>query len=171
MQIRRLTPVDLSAVMQIQAQSYHAHLHEPPESFAAKLSAGANYCFVAIRDDAVIAYAVAIPSLFGEWLELGDVEQCVPGNADCVYLHDIAVRPDARSSGAASALVEAVLSAAAADGYTRAALVAVSGARSYWERHGFDSASIDDRRRQQLSAYGEGATYMVRIGLGSELST
>src|SRR5690606_331761 len=162
MQIRRLSPNDLEHVSRIQQECYSGRFIEPADSFAAKLSAAPDFCYLAVHNNTPVGYVVALPWVFGDIPDLGGLEYAVPEHADGLYIHDIAVAPAARQEGVARELLNAVLNAARLKGYRGVFLVAIKGASSYWERHGFQAVQVDGRLKHGLSAYGEGAVYMMK---------
>lgn len=162
MKIRRLSQSDLTEVCRIQRECYHPEILESAASFAAKLSAAPEFCFMAEQDDRALGYAVALPWLFGEIVALDGLEYSSPPQADSLCLHDVAVSPEARKTGTARQLLGAVMEAAAQSGYNRVFLVAIPGASSYWQRHGFEVVPVDEPVMRHLSHYGEGSTYMAR---------
>lgn len=162
MKIRRLSTKDLADVARIQRECYSGHFIESVESFAAKLSAHADFSFVAESGGVAVGYVVAFPWTFGEVPELGGLDYTPAPDTDSLYLHDLAVIPDARSSGAAQRLFDAVLGAARSAGIRRIFLVAIGTASRYWRRHGFEAVAADEALERRLAGYGEGATYMAR---------
>ena len=86
----------------------------------------------------------------------------IPRDADCWYIHDVAVDPAGRGGGQVRAIIDRVLRDAAEAGYRIAMLVAVSGADGYWQKLGFTDATTDALRRK-LRDYGDDAVYMERI--------
>ena len=160
--IRPLLPEDLAEVTRIQEECYRDDLIEAADSFAAKISAKPSFCFIAEHEGEAQGYVIALPWISGKTLELDSSDYAVPANADCVYIHDVAVCPPARSFGAAGLLLDAVLNAAERAGFKKTCLVAVQGAASYWERHGFEVSTLEASSHQKLAKYGDGARYMVR---------
>ena len=160
--IRPLLPEDLAEVTRIQEECYRDDLIEASDSFAAKISARPGFCFMAEQEGVAQGYVIALPWVSGQTLELDSSDYAVPANADCIYVHDVAVCPPARSLGAAGQLLETVINAAEENGFKRICLVAVQGAASYWHRHGFEVVTLDAAAHQKLARYGDGARYMVR---------
>ncbi|HLU34882.1 MAG TPA: GNAT family N-acetyltransferase [Thermomicrobiales bacterium] len=162
MKIRRLSTKDLADVARIQRECYSGHFIESVESFAAKLSAHADFSFVAESGGVAVGYVVAFPWTFGEVPELGGLDYTPAPDTDSLYLHDLAVIPAARRSGAADRLFDAVLGAARSAGLERIFLVAIGTASRYWRRHGFEVVEVDEMLERRLEGYGAGATYMAR---------
>ncbi|MBS0372714.1 MAG: GNAT family N-acetyltransferase [Proteobacteria bacterium] len=152
---------DLDAILQIQARCYTAIVPESPCSMGAKLTAAPDSCFVASRADGVpIAYLLALPWRFDDPPHL-DAQACqLPADADTLHLHDLAVAPEARGSGAADALVDAFMAALAASRLGRASLIAIQGSASWWARHGFEAVTATPILAERLAGYGPDARYM-----------
>ncbi len=166
MEIRILSQPDLPGISRIQGECYSQDILESLDSFSAKLCAAPEFCFMAVHGEQAVGYAVALPRIFGDIPDLNSVEHSVSSNADSLCIHDLAVSPSARRVGIASQLLKAVLDAARERGYKRIFLVAIQGASSYWQRHGFEALQVDESLKRGLSAYGKGATYMVRTDEG-----
>lgn len=162
MKIRQASEFDLQAITRIQNECYSGHFIESADSFAAKLSAHPDFSFMAVHDDIPVAYAFALPWVFGDVQDLNGLEYSIPQNANGLYAHDFAVSPAARGSGVAERLLQSVLEAGKSKGYEQVFLVAVQGASSYWRRHGFEAVQANAALQRRLSTYGEGATYMAR---------
>lgn len=150
-------------VSRIQRECYSEDILESVDSFSAKLSADSDFSFMAMQSEMAVGYVVALPWVFGGILDLDGVEYSVPPDADSLCIHDIAVSFKARNVGTARHLLNAVLDAAKSKGYRRLFLIAIQGASSYWERHGFEAVQVNEKLKRRLSAYGEGATYMARV--------
>lgn len=161
--IRPLLPEDLAEVTRIQEVCYRDDLIEAAKSFASKISARPSFCFIAEQGNVALGYVIALPWVSGKTLELDSSDYVVPAHADCVYIHDVAVCPPARSLGTAGLLLETVINAAEESGFKQICLVAVPGASSYWHRHGFEVGLLDTAAHQKLAKYGDGAQYMVRV--------
>ncbi len=153
---------DLPAILRIQARCYTAIVPESAESMGAKLAAAPATCFVARRAGEVVAYLLALPWRFDHPPHL-DAPDCVlPDAPDTLYLHDLAVDPAARGSGASQALVQAFLAALAESGIGRASLIAIQGSAPWWEGHGFRAALTTPALDARLAGYGRDVRYMSR---------
>lgn len=128
---------------------------------SAKLAAAPGSCFVAsLAGGAPVAYLLALPWRFDDPPHL-DAPTCqLPADADTLYLHDLAVAPEARGSGAAGALVGAFMAALAASRIGRASLIAIQGSPSWWARHGFAPVAMTPALAERLAGYGPDACYM-----------
>lgn len=158
-----MSAADLNCVARIQRECYPDELLEPVESFAAKLAISPDFCFVAVQQQQVVGYAVAMPWRFGEVPELGSDAYQIPPQSDSLYIHDIAVSTSTRKLGAARHLLDTVIDAAYTRRLAQLCLVAVQGASSYWSRYGFAAMPASVRAQQKLAVYGHGATLMTRL--------
>jgi predicted N-acetyltransferase YhbS len=160
--IRLMQAADLPAVLEIQAVCHTEAAHESRESLKAKFSASHTTCFIASFDRNTVGYLISLPWKFlcpPVW----NAESCrLPSSPDCLYLHDLAVIPGARKSGAARVLVQAFFDRQRVLGLGRASLVAVQNYAPYWERFGFRTVPLSEPLKATLSSYGAEAEYMER---------
>lgn len=166
--IRHATHGDLPAIMGIQARCYSAIVPESDVSMGAKLAASPATCFVAEGGGGIEAYLLALPWHFHSPPCLDATECRLPETPDTLYLHDLAVAPEARGSGAASALVRAFLAAQARFALPRASLIAIQESAPWWARHGFMRVAVDARLARRLTSYGADACYMQRAGIPAD---
>jgi len=158
--IRPMEVGDIPAILKIQAVCYPEETHESNESLHAKFNASQSTCLIACLEGRVVGYLISVP-----W-ELSNpptlhAETCqLPLSPNCLYLHDLAVTPDARRYGAGRALMDAFLARLRDFGFGRASLIAVHDAVSYWERYGFRVVPLPEPMNARLSTYGESAVYM-----------
>ena len=153
---------DLPAVLDIQALCYDAAKLESHRSFLAKLEASPVTCFMAQIAEAPAGYLVAVPAEAGRPPPLHGEDYLVPSAAAALYLHDLAVHPEARGAGVAAALIKAYFRAARRQGFRLACLTAVNGASRFWERYGFRAVADSgaDDMASDMTSYGAGAVYM-----------
>ncbi|SFM76135.1 Predicted N-acetyltransferase YhbS [Marinobacter zhejiangensis] len=160
MTIRAMRRSDLSNVLDIQSKCYTELEPESEASFDTKLRLSPTTCFVACDEGTVVGYLIAIPWVFANPPALDAVDIDAPLAADCLYLHDLAVAPEARNSGAGRALVDQFFPLLKALQLERACLVAVQSSAPYWRRHGFQTVSETPSLAAKLASYGSGAQYM-----------
>lgn len=144
----------------IQKNAYPKVLHEPPESFAAKIGAAPETCWGVFAGRSLGAYLVALPLIGTASVSLGDTvfpNVVEVDRAECLYLHDLAVDPSLRGKGCGEALAEHALQKAAAHGIKRVELVAVQGAQSFWAKFGFVVTP-----HGATESYGADAVKMIR---------
>lgn len=154
---------DLPAVMRIQAQCYTAIVPESLASMSAKQQHAPHTCHAAWRRGALVGYLLSLP-VRGLALPALDSPACtIDPAADALYLHDLALAPAARGSGAGQALVARALAVGAQRGLRRALLVAIQGSVPYWARLGFEPlAPPTPDVRAKLASYGADARLMQR---------
>jgi ribosomal protein S18 acetylase RimI-like enzyme len=154
--IRPMLPLDLDAVLRVQAACYPPAMQEAREIILQRMTAAHGTCLVC--DDAGVAgYLFAYPSRLGRITDLGAPFEIAP-DADTLYLHDLAIDPRALGQGLARRLVEACLALAGGKALTRSALVSVQDSARFWHALGY-RAEAD---APDLSGYPPGAAYMVR---------
>lgn len=151
---------DLPAISAIAAR-IHPDLPERPDVFAEKMRLYPDGCRVLVADDAIAGYGLAHPWKQHHIPPLDGFLDRLPGDADCLYVHDVAVLPE-RRGGAARAYVAAMEELARASGIAALALVSVYATRPLWERLGFRPVAADAQLRAKLASYGGAATYMLR---------
>ncbi|MGH6793054.1 MAG: GNAT family N-acetyltransferase [Methyloceanibacter sp.] len=155
---------DLPAIAAI-AEAVHPTLPERPEVFAEKLGLYPDGCFVLAgggggADGAVLGYAFAHPWQLNAVPKLDAFLSALPADADCLFLHDVAVARQARGQSASGALVARLVELAERHGLTALALAAVYGTGRHWARLGFAPVG-NEAVAAQLKCYGA-AQYMVR---------
>jgi len=157
---RQAHATDLEAISAIAAR-IHPDLPERPDVLAEKMRLSPDGCHVLAAGSGIAGYGLAHPWLQQQIPPLDDFLGQLPEDADCLYIHDLAVLPDARG-GVARAYVAEIERLARSYVITTLALVSVYGTRVLWERLGFRSVTPDAALRAQLSSYGASATYMLR---------
>lgn len=126
---------DLAAVAAI-SDAVHGRYTEPVAVYAERLALYPEGCRVLIQDDAT-GYLVSHPWHRDSPPALGAMLHALPADADSYYLHDLALLPSARGSGAGRAALDLVIAQARTLGLPDITLTAVGGADRFWARHGF----------------------------------
>jgi len=151
-----MRPDDIAAISAI-SDTVHGEFTEAPEVLAARLAVYSAGCFVLETPDAdggPIGYLIAHPWHRDSPPALGMVLNALPSAPETMCLHDIALLPDARGTGAGGRALELVEELARAEALPDITLTAVNGADTYWERQGF---TIEGR-----DVYGPGTCLMRR---------
>lgn len=161
--IRIARPTDLPAILRIQARCYTAIVPESATSMGAKVAAAPDTCFVACQGEHIVAYLLALPWRFDDPPSLDAAECRLPARPDTLYLHDLAVDPEARGSGIADMLVGAFLAALTTLSLPRASLIAIQHSAPWWSRHGFVPVPVAAPLSVRLAGYGKDAAYMCRL--------
>lgn len=134
---------------------------EGVDIFEERIRLAPSGCYVLDGKAGLIGYMFSHPWTRARPPALHQMLGAIPPDADCWYIHDVAVDPAERGGGQVRAIIDRVLRDAARAGYEVAMLVAVNGADSYWQRLGFKNATTDALRRK-LADYGDDAVYMER---------
>lgn len=149
---------DLPAVTAISAR-VHGRYAESLEIYAERLTLFPAGCFTCVAAETVVGFLVFHPWQAGSPPTLGEPLGALPAHPDVVYLHDIALLPEARGSGAGAQALGLVDAEARRCGLHDIALVAVNGAESYWQMRGFRAAPLPPSGQE---SYGLDAHYMAR---------
>ncbi|WP_293806746.1 GNAT family N-acetyltransferase [uncultured Bosea sp.] len=158
---RRMAPADLPAVMAI-AAVLHPDYPEDQAVFAERLCLAPEGCHVlAGEDGALQGYLVSHPWPAGAIPALNSLLGEIPRGVANWYVHDLALLPSGRGSGAAGAIVAEIARHAAERGYTSLALVAVNDSTGFWRRQGFREVH-DPALDRKLASYDDAARYMRR---------
>jgi GNAT superfamily N-acetyltransferase len=148
---------DLPAICAI-GSTIHVALPERPDVTAEKLSLFPQGCFVFETGGAVFGYAVSHPWTLGAPPKLDSFLDRLPETADCLFIHDVAILPQARGRKAAERFLDRALTVAAQRRLRRLELISVYGASALWGRCGFAPAPC----ATPLGSYGPDALYMAR---------
>ena len=160
--IRLMRAEDIPDVLAIQALCYDAAKRESGASFGSKLAASPAACFVARDCGGACGYLVSVPALINSPPALHAPAYAVPPSPDTLYLHDLAVRPDARGKDVARTLIKRFFAALAASGLAWASLPSVNDTAAFRKRYGFSEAAPSAFEAERVGTYGENAVYMVQ---------
>ena len=133
---RPMAESDLSDVASI-ADRVHPAFPEDPAIFAERHHLHPEGCWVLDRDDGPAGYLVSHPWRTGAVPALNALLGRLPPQPDLFYIHDLALLPAARGSGAPRPIVERIARHARDQGLAQMALVAVNGSIPFWRRFGF----------------------------------
>lgn len=153
---------DLQTVCDI-AEVVHPSHPEDATVFAERLALYPHGCHV-LEDEAGVldGYAVSHPWHDAGPPALNSLLQRLPPAPTAYYIHDIALLPAARGSGAAEAIVTALIDHARQRGLSGVALVAVNGSEAFWQKHGFQLAR-NEGIAAKVRSYGADARSMRLI--------
>lgn len=156
---------NLSAVNAV-ADRVHVDYPEDEAVLAERLSLYPEGCLSLWRGGSIVGYLVSHPWHFKQPPALNVLLEKIPSPASTYYVHDIALLPAARGTGAASAAVSRIVKHATEAGFSNVSLIAVSGSRPFWKRHRF--AVVDDPALgPKLKSYDNRAVFMVLALSGS----
>ncbi|MEE4452957.1 GNAT family N-acetyltransferase [Novosphingobium resinovorum] len=157
---RPLTPADLDGVVAV-ADVVHPDFPEDRSVFVNRLELFPDGCMGFDRGAGLEGYLVSHPARLDTPPPLDTCFPALPDGADCHYIHDLALLPSCRGSGAGKAAVKLAAEVAARHGFDRMALVAVNNSGAFWTRCGFRPLACD-ATRARLASYGEDALLMLR---------
>ena len=159
--IRPMQRHDLQAALELQNCIYPPAYHEPTDVFASKLALAAPFCMVAGGASGIVGYLLAHPWHIDRPPPLFTALEALPATPGSLFIHDLALLPEARGLRLAEALLLQAAAAAQAAGLAHATLVAVHGAASYWQRRGFRATGVaSDAAAGFPGRYGVDAVYM-----------
>ncbi|MBR1211578.1 GNAT family N-acetyltransferase [Bradyrhizobium sp. JYMT SZCCT0180] len=151
---------DIDAVTRL-AEIIHPTLPERPDVFAEKLALFASGCYVLVRHEEVIGYGLSHPWNLNSIPPLDSFLKGIPGDADCLYVHDVAVLPEVRGYGSAERYVDLMVECACKIDVDFLGLVSVYSTQRLWARYGFEVANGSELD-MKLRSYGPTAKYMIR---------
>lgn len=150
---------NIDDILRIQEAAYAENYLEDAESFIAKIDASSTTSFGAWRNTEMLAYLIAVPLADDGGFDLNTthVPAAVLETATVMYIHDLAVHPDARGSGVATHLLKRLADQVIDSSISEWRLVSVQGSQDFWVKHGF-VASPD----HVPNGYGPEAVLMLR---------
>lgn len=159
---RPMASSDLASVDAV-AEIVHPLYPESREVAAERLALYPAGCLVAVEGGRLVGYAIGHPGVLGRPPALDTLLGTLPAEADCLYLHDVALLPDVHGKGHGKALIARLESLARSAGLARLALTAVNNSAGYWARHGFAPYKAGDADlAAKMASYGEDALYLLR---------
>ena len=157
-----MRPTDIDAVVEVARLSFPDYF-EDRACFQNRLALYPRGCFVlAEGDDAARGYLIAYPWKAESAPPLNTVIEGLPAQPDLIYLHDLALHPEARGGGVTGPIVERLAEQATEDGWPAIALVAVNDAVGFWSHHGFVEQPAE-AMAAKLASSGADARSMRRL--------
>ncbi|QIR15349.1 GNAT family N-acetyltransferase [Shewanella aestuarii] len=146
--------------MAIQHDCYQQITPEPLSVMQSKWHRSPQSCFVVEYKNQVIAYVLAHPWYQAKAPKLDMVLPSIK-QADCLYIHDMAVSPKAQGLGIANKLVAEVKNAMTLLNFNGIGLIAIQGACAFWRKHQFSPLeSLPSVLTDSLASYGADAHYL-----------
>lgn len=156
---RAMRDSDLDRVTAI-SDVVHGDYRESRAVYAERLALYPAGCIVFERDGVVVGFLVSHPWHRDASPKLNAMLGAIPDDAASYYLHDIALLPETRGSGAGAEATAFVLRHARDAAFGDVTLIAVNGADSYWSGQGFAKV-LSTAAGGPLPSYGDG-TYFMR---------
>ncbi len=155
-----MTAADIDAVTKIEAL-VHVFYQEGEAVFANRFALYPSGCFICVSKGEPVGYMISHPWKRGEPVALDAMIDAVPSDADCLYIHDLALLPEFRGGGAAQAAISLAGDTARKLSLKSLALVALPDALGFWDRTGFIPTPLS-KDNAIARKYGPGASYMER---------
>lgn len=157
---RAMTTFDLPAVASI-AAAVHPDFPEDETVFAERCRLYPDGARLLELDGSPSGYLLSHPWRYQGLPALNTLLGAIPPDADTYYLHDLALLPAARGTGAAAMIVGDILRHARAAGFPGVSLVAVNGSLPFWYKHGFRAVAAP-ALAEKLKSYEDAARFMVK---------
>lgn len=104
--IRQAAMLDLDSILDVQSRCYQNVPLECREVLWEKMWLSPDGCYVAEMDSACVGYVLAHPWMFLDPPGINSQLKTIPENADCFYIHDLAVSEEGRGQGLGGRLLE-----------------------------------------------------------------
>lgn len=165
---RLMKETDIPAVVAIQDESYSPASIEPEPTIRSRLRRTSDTAWVAEDGMGVCAYLVGYRSVVGKVTPL-HADFRAEKDADCLYLHDLAVARRANGKGIGPALVGLALDQGMRAGLAYSALVSVQDSKDFWMKLGYreeserEESALMTAQAANLETYDGPAFYMVKV--------
>lgn len=157
---RPMEPEDLEAVHALGTR-VHPGYPERIEVFRERLRLYPEGCHVLERDGELLGYVISHPWHPLMPPKLDSLVTAMPTFPATFYIHDLALLPAARGTGAGAGAVSLLVGHAQAIGLTDLSLVAVNASVPFWKRQGFDVV-VSETIAAILRSYDDEARFMIR---------
>lgn len=156
-----MTVADLPATCALSATIHQAY-PEDDAVFAERLRLYPDGCHVYAAAGKITAYVVSHPWRALDAPPLNSLLGKIPAAPSSYYIHDLALAPQTRGTGAATSIVRTLADHAIAKGLPVMSLVAVNGSAGFWQRQGFARMDVPALTEKLRSYCDDGAQFMVR---------
>lgn len=151
--IRPMIASDLTAIEIIQAEAYAGYFLESADIIAQRFNLSPTTAWVAEREGNVCAYLVGYWSILGKINPLNAPFVHVE-NANCLYLHDLALLKIAQGFGVGRKLIQAATDHALQNAANAIALLSVQNSKAFWQGFGFSEfLDLDLQQQENLATY------------------
>lgn len=155
-----LLPEDIGSTSEI-ADKIHVDLPERREVFEEKITLYPSGCWKRLSPSGeIVGYGIAHAWTLHIIPPLDDFLGGLPKSPDCLYVHDVALLPEARGQNAGLEYINLLKKTAGQHGILNLACVSVYGTDKLWGRMGFrcmNNASANEK----IAGYGSSAKYMI----------
>jgi ribosomal protein S18 acetylase RimI-like enzyme len=157
---RAMTATDIPEIMVV-AGLVHPGYPEDEPVFAERLALYPAGCFCLADNTGMAGYVLSHPWWPLDVPPLNSLLDTIPAAVETYYIHDLALLPQVRGTGAAPSVVTHLAGHARRSGFATLALVAVNDSVAFWERQGF-RVTHDAALDRKLASYDDAARYMTR---------
>ncbi len=158
---RKMEAGDLASISSI-ADAVHPNFPEDDAVLKERSSLYGDGCLVLETAGGELSgYAITHPWRLHTIPTLNSLLGQLPDNPTTYYLHDIALMPQARGSGAATKIVSILADLARREGFATMSLVSVNNSVGFWQRQGFEIRDLPELEAK-LKSYSDDARFMVR---------
>lgn len=155
---------DLADVCRI-ASLCHPDFPEEDAVLEEKFRLSPSSCFILSDNESssrsVYGYCLAHPYKMNSIPALDQLLHKLPEKCDTLYIHDLALLPEAQGGGNGKKAVELLVAVAERENFDKLSLVAVHGSQLFWQKNGFKLVKVSEMLKQKLLTYSEDARYMV----------
>ncbi len=109
----------------------------------------------------IYGYCLAHPFKVNSIPVLDRLLHKLPEKCDTLYIHDLALLPEAQGGGNGKKAVELLFNVAKLKKLETLSLVSVHGSHPFWQKNGFKLREVSEILKQKLLTYSEDARYMV----------
>ena len=156
---------DLADVCRI-ASLCHPDFPEEDAVLEEKFNLSPLSCFILSDNESstasVFGYCLAHPYKLNSIPALDQLLHKLPEKCNTLYIHDLALLPEAQGGGNGKKAVELLVAVAERENFNKLSLVAVHGAQLFWQKNGFKLVKVSEMLKQKLLTYSEDARYMVQ---------
>ncbi|EJF89422.1 GNAT family N-acetyltransferase [Bartonella tamiae] len=158
---REIKKNDLADICQI-ASLCHPNFPEDTDVLEEKIRLSPQTCFVYQTKTNIAGYILAHPYKYGEIPALNVFLNKLPDDADSLYIHDLAIMPEARITGLGYQAAQIMVDSARQKKLLSLSLVAVNGSEGFWKKQNFSVVEPSEQLKEKLRTYGNDALYMQR---------
>lgn len=152
--IREMLQADLAGVYAVQLSAFPPNFLEPVSMFEEILHHYDEVSYVAEYDRKVVGYILGHPA-DDDRDDFDKGSWDVRGDEECLYLHDLCLKPDYQGKGIAKMLYDKAEARARSLGFKKLIGISVQDTESFWTKMGFNM-------ERPYSYNGEPGTFMVK---------
>jgi GNAT superfamily N-acetyltransferase len=164
--IRPMVVSDLIAIEIIQAEAYAGYFLESTVVIAQRFNLSPATAWIAECEGQVCAYLVSYWSKVGKINPL-NAPFALVDDANCLYLHDLALLKIAQGFGVGKKLIQAAFDHAMKNTVQAVALLSVQNSKEFWQGFGFtEVVELENSQQENLNSYltsDDPAFYMIKM--------